>query len=187
MPGVARLKENALRKYDHSVELKADEIPLWLPSQIRSQITVPEYYRRLEFDLRIPQASEALDQLRAELQVRAHLFKVKDRFVRGQAANTRARSSLEGVQKKIDRCALEYRTAYGALCCIGPLLGETSWKDTYLPLNNEDIRDLSEGKAKQSEGTRDISWIWRTTSLDHIDKPQNGHFREGKFSSSKEF
>ena len=78
MPGVARLKENALRKYDHSVELKADEIPLWLPSQIRSQIAVPEYYRRLEFDLRIPQASEALDQLRAELQVRAHLFKVKD-------------------------------------------------------------------------------------------------------------
>lgn len=179
MPGVARLKDNALQKFDHSVELKAHEIPLWLPSQIRSQIAVPEHYRRLEFNLRIPQASEALDELRAQLQVRAHLFKVKDRFVRGQAANTRARNVLDGIQKKIDRFVMEYRTAYGALCGLGPLLGETSWKETYLPLQNEDIRDLSEGKANQSEGRREISWIWRTTSLDQIDKPEEGYYREG--------
>ena len=63
MPGVARLRDNALRKFDHSVNIKAHEIPLWLPSQIQSQISVPAMYRRLEFDLRIPQASEALDEL----------------------------------------------------------------------------------------------------------------------------
>lgn len=179
MPAVARLRDNTLRKLDHSVELKAHEIPLWLPSQIRSQIAVPEQYRRLEFDLRIPQASEALDDLRAGLQVRAHIFKVKDRFVRGQAANTRARSTLDGIQAKIDRYVLEYRVAYGALCILGPLLGETSWRESYLPLQNEDIRDLSEGKANQTEGRREISWIWRTTSLDNIDKPEHGHLREG--------
>lgn len=135
----------------------------------------------MEFDLRIPQASEALDELRAQLQVRAHLFKVKDRFIRGQAANTRARATLDGIQKKIDQHAMEYRTAYGALCCLGPLLCETSWRDTYLLLQNEDIRDLSEGKAGQSEGRREISWIWRTTALDQIDKPEENHYREGFF------
>lgn len=185
MPTVARLRENTLRNLDHSVEVKAHDVPLWLPSQIRSQIAIPESYRRLEFDLRIPQASEALDELRAQLQVRAHLFKVKDRFIRGQAANTRARGTLDGIQKKIDRHALEYRTAYGALCCLGLLLGKTSWRETYLPLLNEDIRDLSEGKARQSEGRREISWIWRSTSLDQIDKPEEGHYREGCFLRCK--
>lgn len=179
MPGVARLRDNALQKFDHSVEIKAHEIPLWLPSQIRSQIAVPESYRRLEFDLRVPQASEALDELRAQLQVRAHIYKVKDRFVRGQKANTRARATLEGIQNKIDRTVMEYRVAYGALCCLGPLLCETTWRETFLPLENCDIRDLSEGKASQSEGRRQISWIWRTLSLDQIDKPEEGHFREG--------
>ncbi|KJA23493.1 hypothetical protein HYPSUDRAFT_137710, partial [Hypholoma sublateritium FD-334 SS-4] len=172
MPAISRLKENELQKFDHSVELKAHEIPLWLPSQIRSQIDVPKHYRRLEFDLCIPQASEALDELRAQLQVRAHLFKVKDRFTRGQAANTRARGVLDGVQKKIDQYALEYRTVYGALCCLGSLLREEEWRDVYLPLQNDNIRDLSEGKVNQSEGRREISWIWRTTALDQIDKPE---------------
>ncbi|KAF8166405.1 hypothetical protein BJ912DRAFT_1025886 [Pholiota molesta] len=145
LPVVARLRDKSLRNLDHSIELKAHELPLWLPSQIRSQIVVPEQYRRLEFDLRIPQACEALDNLRSQLQF-------KDRFVRGQGANTRARNTLEGIQNKIDSAASEYRAAYEALCHLGPTLCETAWKKDLLPLKNEDIRDLSEGKAKQSEG-----------------------------------
>ncbi|KAF8170968.1 hypothetical protein BJ912DRAFT_860833 [Pholiota molesta] len=179
LPGVSRLRENSLRSLDPSVELKAHELPLWLPSQIRSQIPVPHEYRRLEFDLRIPQAGEALDTLRAQLQVRAHVFKFKDRFVRGQGANTRARNTLEGIQNRINMAANEYRVAYQALCCLGALLGESAWKNVFLPLKNDDIRDLSEGKAKQSEGKREISWIWRTIAIDQGDKPYEEHFREG--------
>ncbi|KAF8170553.1 hypothetical protein BJ912DRAFT_933216 [Pholiota molesta] len=172
LPAVARLRDASLRKLDHTAELKAHELSLWLPSQIKNLIAVPEQYRRLEFDLRIPQASEALDDLRAQLQF-------KDRFVRGQGANTRARNTLDGIQKRINTAANEYRVAYDALSCLGTMLDETEWQNDFLPLKSEDIRDLSEGKAKQSEGKREISWIWRRVAVDRIDKPQADHFREG--------
>lgn len=179
LPQVTRLREIFLSNLDHDVELKAHEIPLWLPSQIRSQITVPEEFRRLEFELRIPQASEALDEVRSQLQVRAHIFKFKDRFSRGQNANKRARGVLDGIQKKIDFAVHEYRLAYEALCCLGSLLGETAWKKEYFALKNEDIRDLSEGKARQSEGRRDVSWIWKTSTAYLIDRQQEGHVFDG--------
>lgn len=123
--------------------------------------------------------SKALDDLCSQLQVRAHVFKFKDRFVRGQGANTRARNTLEGIQNKIDSAANEYRVAYDALCCLGSMLRETTWKKDFLPLKNEDIRDLSEGKKKQSEGRREVSWIWRTAAVEQFENTQDGYFREG--------
>lgn len=154
--------------------IKPHLIPLWLPSQINGRVSVDASLVIIEWKLRHAQAYESLDSLRHYLQVRAYLYKFKDRFVRGQGANTRARNAINGVQAKIDATAAEYRVAYGALLLLSPKVFEFGWKDDLLPLKDEDIRDLSEGKAdrlgkKQSEGRRTMSWIWKTVPADDLE------------------
>ena len=72
--------------------------------------------------------------------------------------------------------------AYGALL----LLSESSqildigWKNELLLLKDEDIRDLSEGKADrlgktQSEGRRTISWIWKAVPADDLENDEFLH------------
>jgi hypothetical protein len=102
-----------------------------------------------------------------QLQVGAYLFKFKDRFVRGQGANTRARNAISGVQTRIDSAAEEY---CNALQLLASILLEFRWKDELLPLLPEDIRDLSEGKHGESEGRRMIPWIWRTASWYRVER-----------------
>ena len=166
-PAVATL--HAPSPIDNSASsIKPHLIPLWLPSQINGRVSIDISLVIIEWKLRHAQAYESLDSLQHYLQFRAYLYKFKDRFVRGQGANTRARNAINGVQAKIDAAAAEYRVAYGALL----LLSESSqildigWKNELLLLKDEDIRDLSEGKADrlgktQSEGRRTISWIGR--------------------------
>ena len=145
--------------------IKPHLIPLWLPSQINGRVPVDTSLVNIEWKLRHAQAYESRDSLRHYLQVRAYLYKFKDRFVWGQGANTRARNAISGVQAKIDAAAAEYRVAYGALLLLSSQVLDFGWKDELLLLKDEDIRDLSEGKADrlgktQSEGRRTISWIW---------------------------
>jgi hypothetical protein len=164
--GVERLRTDAINESNRpEIEFKPHEYPLWLPSQIKDQIKVPDLLRRIEWKLRYAQAHESLQELRHQLQVRAYLFKFKDRFVRGQGANTCARNAISSVQARVDAAAEEYRDAYDALQSLGPVLLEFQWKEELLPLMPEDIRDLSEGKKGESEGRQMVSWIWRTTSM----------------------
>jgi len=161
-PGVERLRAKSINESNLQIELKPYEIPLWLPSQVKGQVPVSRNLQDFEWKLCYAQAHEALRSLRHQLQVRAYLFKFKDRFVRGQGANTRARNAISGVQGRIDTAATEYRTAYEALESLSSILLQVHWRDELLPLMPEDIRDLSEGKEGESEGRRTISWIWRT-------------------------
>ena len=161
-PGVERLRAKSINELNLQIELKPYEIPLWLPSQVKGQVPVSRNLQDFEWKLRYAQAHEALRSLRHQLQVRAYLFKFKDRFVRGQGANTRARNAISGVQGRIDAAGKEYRTAYEALESLSSILLQVHWRDELLPLMPEDIRDLSEGKEGESEGRRTISWIWRT-------------------------
>jgi hypothetical protein len=145
----------------------------------------------IEWKLRHAQAYESLDSLRHYLQFRAYLYKFKDRFVRGQGANTRARNAINSVQAKIDAAAVEYRVAYGALLLLSSRPSHDAfdfgWKNELLPLKDEDIRDLSEGKAErlgktQSEGRRTISWIWKVVPAVAADDLENDDFlRESTF------
>ena len=159
-----RLRASSVTESNQHIPLQPQNTPLWLPSQIKNLGDVPKQLQTIEWRLRIAQAYEALDMLRSHLQVRAYLYKFKDRFVRGQGANTRARNAINGVQAKIDATSEEYSVAYEALLSLSVLLLEYSWKEELHPLMPSDIRDLSEGKEGESEGKRTISWIWRTIS-----------------------
>jgi hypothetical protein len=165
VPGVSLLR-NRRAEANLDSEMKPHEISLCLPCQIIEQVEVDERLCRLEWKLRYAQAHEALARVRQHLQVRAYLYKFKDRFIRGQGANTRARNTIESITAKVMAAAEEYRAAYNALFILAPRLSEVSWTNELLALQDADIRDLSEGKASESEGRRTISWIWKSVPAD---------------------
>lgn len=170
----------AMKNFDPSAEVRAHEIPLWLPSQINGSVPVTKELHEIEFDLRVAQAHEALDDLRAQLQVRAHVYKFKERFLRGQTANTRARNSLNTIQAKVDAAAAEYRAAYKALNILGKILGKTTWSTDLRELHPDDVRDISEGRKNDSLGTKHISWIWTVQMINSGDS-------KTKITDSKRF
>ncbi|KAF9231579.1 hypothetical protein BU15DRAFT_90871 [Melanogaster broomeanus] len=90
------------------------------------------------------QAHDALNELRQVLRSRSYMLCFKDRFLRGQGANTQARNCLKSVDTKIDRSA-----------------GEVGWMNSLRPLENEDIRAMTEGtNDRPTEGRRRLLWIW---------------------------
>ena len=44
-------------------------------------------------------------------------------------------------------------------------LGEYQWQVKLLALAPEDIRPLKEGEAGESEGNRQLSWIWKVMGV----------------------
>ncbi|KAF8121256.1 hypothetical protein EV363DRAFT_1406388 [Boletus edulis] len=89
------------------------------------------------------------------------ILKFKDRFLRGQGANMRARNTLKAVEARIDAAANRYDDARKALVKLAPLLRENNTWQTFLrSLNCQDIRAMSDLVWGETEGTRKLSWIW---------------------------
>lgn len=89
------------------------------------------------------------------------MLSFKDRFLRGQGANTRARNSLKLVDARIDASATKYQVAYSALSALSPLLGKVGWQHAFRCLQDDNIRSMTEGtEDRPSEGRRRLSWIW---------------------------
>ncbi|KIM37573.1 hypothetical protein M413DRAFT_56267, partial [Hebeloma cylindrosporum] len=165
-PEVVKLRQASSNSQS---EVKIQDIPLWLPSQIKGKIPVTLEAQRIEWRLRNGQAYEALDTLQFQLQLRAHLRSFKNRFVRGQGPNTRARKSISLVQEKIDIAARDYRRSYEALEALGSIIFKYGWHNELKPLLDEDIRELSEGEDKKSDGKRTVSWIWRIKEIQNLE------------------
>ena len=93
----------------------------WLPSQIGTQVAFDVCLAELEWEMRYSQVHNALDSLWKYLQMHAHLFKFKDRFICGQSANTHARNAIATIQAHIDASGDEYQAAHAALLSLGTL------------------------------------------------------------------
>ncbi|KAJ2914486.1 hypothetical protein MD484_g5955, partial [Candolleomyces efflorescens] len=157
IPGVAHLR----KKHESPNTVPPHEIPLWLPSQIGKQLPCNIRLATIEYRLREAQAHEALGTLRRNLQMRASLYDVKDRWLRGQGANTRALNAIASVQGRIDAAVADYRRAREALLSLATVLGYEKIDETLLVLKNEDIRSMSTPDDGKGETRRTISWIWR--------------------------
>lgn len=161
IPGAASLRETA-RETTHSNLLQHPQsFPLLLPSAIARRVACDQTLEQIEWKLREGQAHDALNELRQALRSRAYMLKFKDRFLRGQGANTRARNCLKNVDAKIQVSANKYRAAHRALTVLGDLLGKIGWKNRLRHLADEDIRSMTDGTGDAlSEGRRKLSWIW---------------------------
>ncbi|KAF9462252.1 hypothetical protein BDZ94DRAFT_1322782 [Collybia nuda] len=156
IPSLAMIRAQSTQ--DHSDDL-AETISLILPSSIRQPTPCDPRLHEMEWKLRIPQANDALDDLREGLRLRAYLYIDKDRFQRGQYHNTRSRGIIDRVQVKINAAVLKYRVARNALLSLSGILGKVGWEIEFPPLLDRDVKQLS-GDDTESEGHRSLSWIW---------------------------
>ncbi|KAG6825919.1 hypothetical protein H0H92_001861 [Tricholoma furcatifolium] len=164
MPAVVALRRiDSITADSKKTPPPVHEYPLWLPSSIQNKVPFDSHLADIEWELRVAQAHEALEDLRRHLQIRSYLFKFKDQNVRGQHANTRARHAIDNIQSKITASAEEYRAAHRAIVSLGTLLQKVGWKQEFQVLEQADIRELSEREEGISVGRSRASWIWLVT------------------------
>ncbi|KAJ6480009.1 hypothetical protein C8R47DRAFT_983149 [Mycena vitilis] len=183
--------------------IRVQDIRLWLPSAImrlpqakQRQLCSPDI-QRYEYRLRVGQAHEALHDIRRQLLVRSHLYKYKDKNVRGVRQNMRSKDKIDALNDKIRRAATQYRVARLALVSLGRALGEDEWETTLKELKQEDIRSRPQSnigdpmrqkatkawgpqaKSRKKRKVLPISWIWVSQTKGEAGEAQE--MNEGMF------
>lgn len=148
---------------------KPENLALWLPSALPPAYQCNRMLRVLEWDLRFAQANDALNEVRQTIRLSSYLKTFKCAHIRSQRASTRARSMLDLAETKKMASKLKYDHARSALFALGPLLDKVAWEETLRVLHVTDMRPLGDIAPGQSEGTRDISWIWKAPGALHDD------------------
>lgn len=157
MPCVASLQA----KNSQGSKNKPESFSLLLPSVIQHQVPCDTNLQQIEWELHTGQAYDALEELRQGLRSCSYMECFKDRFLRGQGANTRARNSLKAMDAKIQLRAADYRTAYCALQELSTLLRKTGSNANLRPLEDGDICPMTAGtEDRSSKGRWHLSWIW---------------------------
>ncbi|KAJ2935666.1 hypothetical protein H1R20_g1427, partial [Candolleomyces eurysporus] len=88
---------------------KLFDVQLWLPSHIGKLVPFDRSLAKIEYKLCNAQAHKALGVLRCNLQICATLYDVKDHWLWGQGANTRALNAIATVQAHIAAARDEYQ------------------------------------------------------------------------------
>jgi hypothetical protein len=168
MPGIIQLcQTNPTRTdampTDQDIE-KPETIQLWLPSSLPANLRETGCVSGLlekERRLRLAEADDALVALRRQLRITTGVFNYKKTHVSGtgQKANTRARTLLTQLTTKTRLFADRYRAARKALLVLDP---NGNWQHRLLPLRKGDIKGPTMTDDDESEGRRELSWIWVT-------------------------
>ena len=156
-----------------------EDEPLFTPSQLSVEglASCSPGIADIEARLRDAQLHECLDEMRTLLHLKAGLVIHKQRHVRHQRPNTRARSIIENNEQRIKTYSAKYRAARVAKLA---LTGPGDWEMTWRKLEDQDIRtmlaDDDPANAKNtetgeqnillSEGRRLTSWIWMGADRD---------------------
>lgn len=183
MPEVTVVRAREYRAAaDSARKTQAYDIPLHLPSSLSPCIPTSLKLADYEFRLRMAQADESLEELRQQLRLRSHIWYFKDKNIRSQKSNTRARTLLNGVQYKIDASGVKYAAARNAVASLSQRTGAVGWDSQLKELAKEDIRaftddteEVDEAKRQHNrnkpqrqglgEGQKKMSWIWVTSSI----------------------
>ncbi|KAG1817161.1 uncharacterized protein BJ212DRAFT_1576808 [Suillus subaureus] len=82
-------------------------------------------------------------------------------WLHGQSANTRAQNAVSRVEARATAAAEKYHAAHMALSSLAHVLRKVGWDHKYQVLDRKnDIRGMSVPKRGESEGRRQLSWIW---------------------------
>jgi hypothetical protein len=92
-----------------------EDIKLFLPSSLTADTaSCSHHLLAIEWELRIAQAGDALDEIRQSLRLRDYMYTFKRNWIRGQSANTRAQNALGRVEARAAAAAEKYRAAHAA-------------------------------------------------------------------------
>ncbi|KAK7007802.1 hypothetical protein R3P38DRAFT_3324954 [Favolaschia claudopus] len=180
-PALANVREREdserTRQSEGVAGVKVSAITLWLPSALRASVgatdvVIQTSVLEMEYRLRVAQAAESLHEIRRLLLVRTHLYKLKDKHMRGVRANTRSADKIAALNEQIKRAASTYRVAREALVVLGRVLSRSEWEWSLQELKEGDVRGLPQShfhdperkkkkrrKRKRTE-EQQISWIW---------------------------
>ena len=182
---------------------------LWLPSALPSTQRAHNCHKSLvdiEAKLRQAQCHDILDKIRNVQRGRLSFIGFRNRNIRGQNPNTRAKDTLDRLEDKTKSLAIKYRTARKALL---ELLGPGSWENSLRKLKNGDLTtpdgmeisiedpndpfkpDGRERSKKQrtaeklglGQGKKVVSWIW--TSAQAIGDGSDEVLHEGRLQSTQ--
>ncbi|KAG1721298.1 hypothetical protein EDB19DRAFT_1594439, partial [Suillus lakei] len=147
-------------------EDKAHTINLFLPSSLPLTFPCDDHLLKYEWDLHQAQANNALNDLRAVINMTYHLYKCKDAFVRGQCVNTHAHGIIYSAESRIDAISAKYTAARDALVILTSKLGKhDDWRWILKPLDRrKDVVPLKHDKGKMV-GQQNISWIWKVAGV----------------------
>jgi hypothetical protein len=166
MPGVTQLRQINGTRTDAMPAEQDNEMPesteLWLPSSLPSGLRESGCIDGLvekERRLRLAEADDALVALRRQLRITTGVFNYKKTHVSGtgQKSNTRARTLLSHLTAKTKMFADRYRAARKALTTLDP---NGDWQHRLRPLRPDDIRGPTRQDDDESEGRRELTWIW---------------------------
>jgi hypothetical protein len=134
--------------------LFVEDTPLYLPSALNivdrsTDITCDT--ATMEATLREAQCRTSLEQLRTQLHIKSRLLTYKERQVRYQGANTRARSLIDRNDAKIKAHAAKYRDAREALM---KLQGADEATFGWRILEDRDIRCMEDPEKLDKDEAR---------------------------------
>ncbi|KAF8074787.1 hypothetical protein FPV67DRAFT_1665550 [Lyophyllum atratum] len=147
LPDAARLRAKEAQKAGPNglPVTKAQEIKLWLPSELKKEgVVVSDELQGYEWRLQEGQANDALEDI----------------YSPGVKVNTRSNVAIETVNQSIKKTATKYRNAQQALVTLSKNRHTPVWETVLCPLQDSDIRGLSEGLFGDSVGNKKTSWIW---------------------------
>ncbi|KAG1756383.1 uncharacterized protein EDB91DRAFT_1233212 [Suillus paluster] len=132
---------------DIASEDKAHKINLFLPSSLPPTFPCDNRLLKYEWDLRQAQANNALNDLCAR-------------------ANTRAHGIINSAESQIDAISAKYTAARDALVILASKLGKNDdWRRILKPLDRtKDAVPLKHDKGK-TVGQQNISWIWKVAGV----------------------
>lgn len=186
-PGVTQLRQTHATRTDGlpvaDDAKKPESIALFLPSSMPIYLWETGCVSGLlekERRLREAEATDALNGLRRQLRIMMGVFQYKKTHVSGagQRANTRARTMMTKISEKTQLFVERYRAARLALSRIDP---DGSWSVTFLPLRTKDVRGPQRNDDDESEGRRELSWIWLSPNANHRVDADDAEVAEGLF------
>ena len=143
--------------------LAAQDVKLYLPSEIPQSIPCDNDLVESEWELRYAMADVTLNALRSHLILHSRLYKSKDRHSRGQYQNTRSNDLIHTVERRIKASISKYRHIRDAMMALSKHrnMGNSDWETVYRVLHDNDVRGLTSIDNEGAEGHKSMSWIWK--------------------------
>src|SRR5258708_1633487 len=143
---------------DHLPETVPLRLPSALPASRRK--LCPFNLDEIKFCFRLAQAEDSLSELHHLLHITMGLRDYKFKQIGpSQRAGMCACNLVNCFKDKISQCAERYKVAHNALHTLDP---KGEWETCLQQLNNDDIQGPGHSED-ESEGFRELSWIWQVT------------------------
>ncbi len=133
-----------------------------------------------EWEFRVAQAEESLDELRRKIILETYVLDYKKAYGHGQRQGTKSAKLLNDCQASKTRCIATYQRARSAMEALSNRITRPGWRAIYQPLDSDDTRPALTNNA-EGEGRRKLSWIWMAPGTGKSSSPE--HVQEGTWTS----